>query len=216
MKKQFKLVTLLILVFGLLVIFSNNTYHLPGNQQDYEPVQPIDFSHRLHAGEMSISCMYCHSGAETSLHAGIPATSVCMNCHKYVSTPLDESRLEEEQAANEGRDIRQLTSSEIVKIYTAMGYNADLTLHEEDRTHPIQWIKVHNLPDFVYFSHKPHIAAGVDCSDCHGDVKSMERIKQVEDLSMGWCLSCHRKDHDFDEIVPERTQLLSDCSTCHY
>ena len=82
MQKQLKLVTLLIFVVGLIIVFSNSTYRMPGNQQNYEPIQPIDFSHRLHAGEMDIPCQYCHYGASQSRHAGIPATSVCMNCHK--------------------------------------------------------------------------------------------------------------------------------------
>ena len=186
MKKQLKLITLLILVGGLLVIFSNSTFRMPGNQQNYEPIQPIDFSHRLHAGEMEVPCQYCHYGASQSRHAGIPATSVCMNCHKYVSATKDDLRLEEEQAMAEGREMRPLTSLEIIKIYSAMGYDPQGNPVEGKAGKSVEWVKVHNIPDFVFFSHKPHIAAGVDCTDCHGDVASMERIKQTEDLSMGW------------------------------
>ena len=216
MKKQLKLITLLILVGGLLVIFSNSTFRMPGNQQNYEPIQPIDFSHRLHAGEMEVPCQYCHCGASQSRHAGIPATSVCMNCHKYVSATKDDLRLEEEQAMAEGREMRPLTSLEIIKIYSAMGYDPQGNPVEGKAGKSVEWVKVHNIPDFVFFSHKPHIAAGVDCTDCHGDVASMERIKQTEDLSMGWCLDCHRKDHESLTAAPERTQLLLDCATCHY
>ena len=216
MKKQLKLITLLILVGGLLVIFSNSTFRMPGNQQNYEPIQPIDFSHRLHAGEMEVPCQYCHYGASQSRHAGIPATNVCMNCHKYVSATRDDLRLEEEQASVEGRDMKPLTSLEIIKIYSAMGYDPQGNPVEGKAGKSVEWVKVHNIPDFVFFSHKPHIAAGVDCTDCHGDVASMERIKQTEDLSMGWCLDCHRKDHESLTAAPERTQLLLDCATCHY
>ena len=216
MKKQFKLFTILIFLAGILIIFSNNTYHLPGNQQDYEPIQPINFSHRLHAGEMEISCQYCHYGAWQSRHAGIPATNVCMNCHKYVSATRDNIRLEEKQASKEDREIRPLSSSEIIKIYSAMGYDAQGNPIEGNEGKAVEWVKVHNLPDFVFFSHKPHITAGVDCAACHGDVASMERVKQTESLSMGWCLDCHRKGHEFADAAPERTQLLLDCATCHY
>ncbi len=216
MEKQFKLFTILIFLGGILVIISNSTYHLPGNQQDYEPIQPIDFSHQLHAGEMEISCQYCHYGAWQSRHAGIPATNVCMNCHQNVLATRDNMRLEEELAEQEGREIRPLTSMEIVKIYSAMGYDPQGNPVERKKGKPVEWVKVHNVPDFVFFSHKPHITAGVDCADCHGDVASMARVKQAEDLSMGWCLDCHRKDHEFADAAPERTQLLLDCATCHY
>ncbi|MBC8323073.1 MAG: cytochrome c3 family protein [Candidatus Marinimicrobia bacterium] len=216
MQKQLKLITLLILAGGLLVIFSNSTFRMPGNQQNYEPIQPIEFSHRLHAGEMEVPCQYCHYGASQSRHAGIPATSVCMNCHKYVSATRDDLRLEEEQATTESRDIKPLTSLEIIKIYSAMGYDPQGNPVEGKAGKSVEWVKVHNIPDFVFFSHKPHITAGVDCADCHGDVASMERIKQTEDLSMGWCLDCHRKDHESLTAAPERTQLLLDCATCHY
>ncbi len=216
MKKQFKLITILIFVVGIIVIFSNSTYHLPGNQQDYEPLQPIDFSHLSHAGEMSISCQYCHYGASQSRHAGIPAINVCMNCHKYVFATRDALRLEEIQAATEERDMQPITSLEIEKIYSAMGYDSQGNPIEGKESKSIEWVKVHNLPDFVFFSHKPHISAGVACADCHGDVASMIRVKQTESLSMGWCLDCHKKDHLLTDAAPERTQLLLDCATCHY
>jgi len=216
MQMQLKLVTLLIFGIGLIVVLSNSTFRMPGNQQNYEPIQPIDFSHRLHAGEMEVPCQYCHYGASQSRHAGIPATNVCMNCHKYVSATRDDMRLEEELAAAEKREIRTLTSLEIVKIYSAMGYDPQGNPLEGKEGKSVEWVKVHNIPDFVFFSHKPHITAGVDCADCHGDVASMERVKQTEDLSMGWCLDCHRKDHEFADAAPERTQLLLDCATCHY
>ena len=216
MQKQLKLITLLILAGGLMVIFSNSTFRMPGNQQNYEPIQPIDFSHRLHAGEMEVSCQYCHYGASQSRHAGIPATNVCMNCHKNVSTTRDDLRLEEEQATAEGRDMKPLTSLEIIKIYSAMGYDPQGNPVKGKEGKSVEWVKVHNIPDFVFFSHKPHISAGVDCVDCQGDVASMERVKQTEDLSMGWCLDCHRKDNESLNAAPERTQLLLDCATCHY
>jgi len=216
MKKQLNLITTIILVVGVIVIYKNSTYHLPGNQQDYEPLQPIEFSHLSHAGEMSISCQYCHYGASQSRHAGIPATSVCMNCHKYVSANWDALRLEEEQAATEKRDMMPITSTEIMKIYSAMGIDSEGNPIEGKQAKSVEWVKVHNVPDFVFFSHKPHISAGVSCTDCHGDVASMIRVKQTENLSMGWCLDCHKKSSLLTDAAPERTQLLLDCATCHY
>ena len=187
MQKQLKLVTLLIFVVGLIIVFSNSTYRMPGNQQNYEPIQPIDFSHRLHAGEMDIPCQYCHYGASQSRHAGIPATSVCMNCHKYVSATKEAFQLEEKESVFEGRETESITSVEISKIYEAMGYDSQGEPIEGKEGKSVEWVKVHNIPDFVFFSHKPHITAGVDCTDCHGDVSSMERIKQTEEIGRASC-----------------------------
>ncbi len=136
-----------------------------GRQQYYQPDQPIWFSHKVHAGQNQINCEYCHFTAETSMHAGIPPASVCMNCHSQVK-----------QGKHTGK-------KEIAKIYAAIKENK-----------PIQWIKVDNLPDFVYFNHEQHVKVGkLDCKECHGDVAQMDQIAQVNDLSMGWCLDCHRK-----------------------
>ena len=130
-----------------------------GINQGYSPIQPIAFSHKLHAGDNKIPCLYCHYAARTSRHAGIPPASVCMNCHNLV----------EKQTA------------EIEKLKESV---------QEQR--PIRWIKVHNLPDFVYFNHSQHVLSGVACQRCHGSVERMERIEQVAPLNMGWCLQCHR------------------------
>ena len=136
-----------------------------GRQQYYQPDQPIWFSHKVHAGQNQIDCEYCHFTAETSMHAGIPPASVCMNCHSQVK-----------QGKRTGK-------KEIAKIYAAIRKNK-----------PIKWVKVDNLPDFVYFNHEQHVKVGkLDCKECHGDVAQMDQIAQVNDLSMGWCLDCHRK-----------------------
>ncbi len=136
-----------------------------GRQPGYSPDQPILFSHKIHAGDNRIDCKYCHFTVTQSKHAGIPPVSLCMNCHTAV------------------RQGRYSGTAEIDKIYKAL-----------DTRQPIKWIKVHNLPDHVYFNHAQHVVAGkVECSACHGDVTKVDRIKQVQDLSMGWCISCHRK-----------------------
>jgi len=135
-----------------------------GRSQDYSPMQPIKFSHAVHAGQNATECIYCHSAAPYSKTAGIPPVNVCMNCHLIV---------------------RKGTRSGTFEI------NKVIASYETQK--PIEWIKVHNLPDHVFFSHAQHVTVGkVDCAECHGDVKKMDVIKQVSDLSMGWCIDCHR------------------------
>jgi hypothetical protein len=143
-----------------------------GRSQDYSPVQPVKFSHAVHAGQNATDCIYCHSTAPYSKTAGIPALNVCMNCHLIV------------------RNGTRSGTFEISKIIS----------HYENKK-PLEWIKVHNLPDHVFFSHAQHVTAGkVNCSECHGNVKEMDHIRQVSDLSMGWCINCHRtKKIDFHE-----------------
>ena len=136
-----------------------------GRQQFYQPDQPIWFSHKVHAGQNQINCLYCHSGAEESRYAGIPANNVCLNCHSQV------------------RQGKITGTVEIDKIYKAV-----------ETGKPVEWIKVHNLPDHVFFSHAQHVKAGkLDCVQCHGDLKNVDVVMQVENLSMGWCIECHRK-----------------------
>lgn len=213
-------VTTYALLVGLLfclVIFVQQagTIHLPGNQQGYEPVQPIAFSHRLHAGEMEIGCLYCHFGAEKSKHAGIPPASVCMNCHQRVTTSLGALRQEDEAARKEGRKPRVLVSPELAKLYDALGLNAERQRDPAKKPTPIEWVKVHNLPDFVYFDHRPHVLAKVACQRCHGPVETMERMRQVSDLSMGWCLSCHRETNATATAL-NPVHASTNCMTCHY
>ncbi len=189
--------------------------HLPGNQQGYEPVQPIAFSHRLHAGEMQVACLYCHSGAESSRHAGIPSAGVCMNCHQFVNAPLGALRAEEELAKKEGRKPRRIISPELQKLYDAMALGADLKSDPRKTPTPIAWTKVHNVPDFVYFDHRPHVAAGVACQSCHGPVETMDRVAQVQPLTMGWCVNCHRQAN-LTGVAGKKVNASIDCSRCHY
>jgi hypothetical protein len=188
---------------------------LPGDHQGYEPAQPIAYSHRLHAGELRIACQYCHSNAASSRHAGIPAASVCMNCHSIVAGPAGAQRAEDEVAIKEGRKPRRLVSAEIDKLYAALGLGADGKPDAARRATPIAWTRVHNLPDFVYFDHRAHVTAGVSCQTCHGPVETMERLRQVSDLSMGWCVNCHR-DANRSGIGGKRVNASIDCATCHF
>lgn len=209
--------TLLVaLFFSLLVLMQRaGGFRLPGNQQGYEPAQPIAYSHRLHAGELQIDCLYCHSGAETSRHAGIPPASTCMNCHRFVSAPWGAVRAEDEAAQEEKREPRRIVSPEIAKVYAAMGLNEEGQRDPNARPRPVEWTKVHNLPDFAYFDHRAHVNAGVACQTCHGPVETMERVRQFETLSMGWCVNCHR-DANAKGVQGKAADASIDCATCHY
>lgn len=202
--------------FNLLVLVPRLwNYPLPGDQRGYEPEQPIAFSHRLHAGELQISCLYCHSGAEKSRHAGIPAAETCMNCHRFVTAPYGALLAESEAASAAKRPPRPVVSPELRKLYDALGLNDQLKRDPEKAPHPIVWTKVHTLPAFTYFNHQAHVQAGVDCGRCHGPVPHMERMRQEEDLSMGWCVNCHR-EADRTGIGGKPVKASTDCGTCHY
>lgn len=150
-------------------------------QQGYAPVQPIAFSHALHAGEYQLDCRYCHFGAERSRHAGVPPAQVCMNCHTQVKKD----------------------SPEIQRIAEAVKTGR-----------PIEWVKVHRLPDHAWFSHENHVGAGVKCQTCHGPVETMVRVQQVERMSMGWCLDCHREMGKAEPGAAAHP-ASTDCSACH-
>jgi respiratory nitrate reductase gamma subunit len=189
--------------------------HLPGNQQGYEPVQPIAFSHRLHAGELGMSCLACHDNAEKGRHAGIPSANVCMNCHRYVTAPTRDFLAEAKLAKEEKRLPRTIISPELAKLYTALGVDDKMQPDPAKRVSPIRWIKVHNLPSFTRFDHGAHVNAGMDCQRCHGLVERMERVRQVEDLSMGWCVQCHREAREYG-VAGRAVRPSVDCTACHH
>ena len=142
----------------------------------YQPEQPIAFSHKVHAGENGVDCNYCHSSARNSKHSGIPAANVCMNCHTYI---------------NEGAITG---TTEISKIYDAIGFDPDTRTYIEGyEQKPIKWVRIHNLPDLSYFNHSQHVVAGkVECQTCHGPIEEMDVVYQHAELTMGWCIDCHR------------------------
>jgi hypothetical protein len=175
----------------------------PGNNQGYEPIQPIAFSHKLHAGAMEISCVYCHLGVETSRYAGLPALSTCMNCHKTVTASLDQ------QKANISE------SPELRKLYDALALDKALKPVPGQLQKPIAWQRVHQLPDFVYFDHRAHVSAGLPCQSCHGPIDNMDRVRQVETLAMGWCVNCHRQS-TANGVGAKPVHASTDCVTCHY
>ncbi len=214
-----RITTLLLLVgvalAGLTLVPRLGGLRLPGNHQGFEPVQPIAYSHRLHAGELSIDCTYCHSGAERSRHAGIPPADTCMNCHRLVTSSRSAVRAEETLAEKEGRQPNRVISPELAKLYTALGLGEDLEPRSDLEPRPIEWQRIHQLPDFAIFDHRPHLAANLECQSCHGPIEAMERVRQVESLSMGWCLDCHR-DPTATGLGAKVEAASVDCVTCHY
>ena len=188
----------------------------------YSPAQPIEFSHRLHAGELGTDCLFCHYGARTSRHAGIPPSSLCMNCHASVSSGFDAFLAERELAAEQDREPQRLISQDILQLYNSMGLDENLEPTGEP-PRPIPWVRVHNLPDFVAFDHSVHVNRGLACATCHGPVQSMERVRQESDLSMGWCVNCHRENgleaamgKRPDGRLPPSQHVSTDCVACHY
>lgn len=158
-------------LYGLIIAFisgwtlTSSAIRLQ-HSKNYQPKQPIAFPHSVHAGIGQINCLYCHSGAEKSKVAGIPPVSTCMNCHKGIQAGQSDAG-----------------TAEIQKIYAA--YNSNK---------PIQWVKIHNLPDHVYFNHSQHVTVGkITCQTCHGPVQEMDEVYQFASLSMGWCINCHRQ-----------------------
>ena len=190
------------LVVSLLALSAR--WRTPGNNQGYEPVQPIAFSHKLHAGDMQVSCVYCHAGAESSRHAGIPALNTCMNCHAKVTSSF--------AAVQKGS---QDESTELRKLYDALALDDVWAPIEGKTPKPVAWQRIHRLPDFVYFDHRAHITAAVTCQQCHGPVETMERVRQAETLAMGWCVNCHR-DASEKGVAGNPVHASTDCVTCHY
>jgi hypothetical protein len=164
---------------------------------------------------MQISCLYCHSGAENSRHAGIPAASLCMTCHRFVTAPQKVVLAEILEARKAKRTPEPIVSLEMQKLYDALGLDSKLEPDSNKKLQAIEWVKVHNLPSLTCFDHRSHRNAGLECQRCHGPVETMERVRQVEDLSMGWCVNCHRESGGISRTGKE-IQASTDCVTCHH
>ncbi|MET3977512.1 mono/diheme cytochrome c family protein [Mucilaginibacter sp. UYP25] len=182
--------------------------------QGYQPVQPIKYSHELHAGAMKIECQYCHTGAFKSKNASIPSLNVCMNCHKSVKTE----------------------SPEIHKIYDALGYDPNTAKYDSTKAKPMQWVRIHNLPDLAYFNHSQHVKVGaIKCQTCHGQVQEMKEVYQYSPLTMKWCIQCHKRTEVngkgnayYDSILAAHDKIKKgekvtaavlggiECAKCHY
>lgn len=199
-----------------------------GIDQGYAPVQPIHYSHKIHAGANQIECKYCHSSARVSKHSGIPSLNVCMNCHKNIAEYNGEEDLENGYT-------KEFYTKEIKKLYDAVGWDEENQAYTGD-TKPVKWVRIHNLPDFVYFNHAQHVqVGGVECQTCHGPVEEMEIMYQHSSLTMGWCINCHREtnvkveDNEYyakihDELSKkygvEKLTVAQmgglECGKCHY
>jgi mono/diheme cytochrome c family protein len=178
------LVTAIFLLLGS-AYFIYGFFMQVGVDQGYQPIQPIHYSHLIHAGENQVDCKYCHSSARTSKHAGIPSLNVCMNCHKSIGEVAQATATEEYS--------KEFYDKEIAKLYDAVGWDP-ATLTYTGKTKPVKWVRIHNLPDFAYFNHSQHVTvAGVACQTCHGPIQEMEIVAQNAPLTMGWCINCHRE-----------------------
>ena len=182
------LATIFMLLIGAYVVFG--TLFKVGVDEGYQPIQPIVFSHKIHAGDNQIDCQYCHSSAKHSKHSGIPSVNVCMNCHKNIAEVADNTVVELEDGVVLGKAE---LDKEIAKVYDAAGWDAE-NLEYTGIEKPIKWVRIHNLADFVYFNHSQHVTVqGVKCQTCHGPVEEMEELYQYSPLTMGWCIDCHRQ-----------------------
>ncbi|MFV0443041.1 MAG: cytochrome c3 family protein [Planctomycetaceae bacterium] len=214
-RRMMNLVLLVGAAIGLIVLAAGaSAWRLPDNQQGYAPEQPIAYSHRLHAGELGIDCQFCHSAASRGHYAGIPSADVCLKCHKYVTSSFDRLQQELTQADAEKRKPQLVISDDLKPLYAALRIE-DPQQPVTDPRAGIPWVRVHHLPDYVAFDHRAHVAAGVTCQKCHGPVESMERIRQAEPLSMGWCVNCHREATE-QGINGHPVHASINCSTCHY
>ncbi len=227
-KRNISIVVIVLFCLGGYLLVEGAT--TIGYSKNYEPKQPIVFSHKVHAGINQINCLYCHAGAEKSKHAMIPSPNICMNCHEVIN----------EYTGNNFKDLEGNPvngTAEIQKLYDYAGWDPDKRQYTKPGK-PIKWTKVHNLPDYVYFNHSQHVKVGdVQCQTCHGNIQDMNEVHQHATLGMGWCVNCHRntkvqfkdngyytiftkyekqiKAHQIDSVTVEM-QGGTDCVKCHY
>jgi len=201
-KTYITLITLLLFVVG--GFFMTKGAIKLGRQKNYQPTQPIYYSHKVHAGTNQISCLYCHGGAFEGKHANIPSANVCMNCHMTINEYKGAKIFKED-----GSEVNGTT--EIHKIYEAVGWDPDKRVYTGKEGAPIEWVRIHSLPDHVYFNHSQHTRAGkVQCQTCHGEITAMDEVYQASELSMGWCVNCHRETKvDFNNDKGEGNKFYS-------
>jgi cytochrome c553 len=226
-----------IALFAVLLFVVGGYYTIQGaigmgRSKDYQPEQPIYYSHKVHAGVNQVNCLYCHGGAQEGKHANIPSLNICMNCHMAINEYSEKS---EKLYREDGTAVNG--SNEIKKLYSYTGWDPALKKYANEPK-PIEWVKIHNLPDHVYFNHAQHVKAGkVACQTCHGEIQNMGEVYQFSDLSMGWCINCHReskvqftqnnfysiyekfhndlKNGTLDSVTVERIGG-TECQKCHY
>ncbi|MGS2762368.1 c-type cytochrome [Sinomicrobium sp. M5D2P9] len=226
-KNQFLVFVSVIVLLLVSAYFVYGYMMQVGVDQGYEPVQPIHFSHRIHAGDNEIDCKFCHSSARVSKTSGVPSLNVCMNCHKNIMEVAPETATAEHS--------KEFYDGEIEKLYAAVGWDVENQAYTGE-TKPVKWVRIHNLPDFAYFNHSQHVTvAGVACQECHGPVEEMEVVRQFSPLTMGWCVDCHRKtdvkmegNEYYEKIHEELSKKYGvekltaaqmgalECGKCHY
>ena len=227
-QNQFLVMTSVILLLLSSAYFVYGYFMQVGVDQGYMPVQPIHYSHKIHAGANQIECKYCHSSARVSKHSGIPSLNVCMNCHRNIAEYSGEEDLENGYT-------KDFYTKEIKKLYAAVGWDEENQRYTGE-TQPVKWVRIHNLPDFVYFNHAQHVQVGeIECQKCHGPVEEMEIMYQYSPLTMGWCINCHRETNvkvESNEYYAKIHEALSkkygvekltvaqmgglECGKCHY
>jgi mono/diheme cytochrome c family protein len=228
-KNQFLVLVTVIMLLLSSAYFVYAYLSQVGVDMGYAPIQPIHYSHKIHAGENGIECKYCHSSARVSKHSGIPSLNVCMNCHKNIA------EFQGDKDSTYVEYTKEFYTGEIQKLYDAVGWDKTAQKYT-GKTKPVKWVRIHNLQDFVYFNHAQHVSvAGVECQTCHGPVETMEIMRQHSPLTMGWCINCHRetnvkiegndyykKIHDelskkygVDKLTAAQMGGL-ECGKCHY
>ncbi|MAC62284.1 MAG: cytochrome C [Flavobacteriaceae bacterium] len=227
-QNQFLVMTSVILLLLSSAYFVYGYLMQIGVDQGYMPLQPIHYSHKIHAGANQIECKYCHSSARVSKHSGIPSLNVCMNCHQNIAEYNGEEDFENGYT-------KDFYTKEIKKLYAAVGWDEENQRYTGD-TQPVKWVRIHNLPDFVYFNHAQHVEVGeIECQKCHGPVEEMEIMYQHSSLTMGWCINCHRETNvktESNEYYAKIHEALSkkygvekltvaqmgglECGKCHY
>ncbi|AEW84888.1 cytochrome C [Flavobacterium columnare] len=228
-RNQFLVLVSTILLVLVSAYFAYGYLMQVGVDQNYAPIQPIHYSHKIHAGDNGIDCKYCHSAARTSKNAGIPSLNVCMNCHKNIS------EFQGDKDSTYVEYTKEFYTAEIQKLYDAVGWDKTAQKYT-GKQKPVKWVRIHNLQDFVYFNHSQHVSvAGIECQKCHGPVETFEIMKQHAPLTMGWCVNCHRetavkvegnayyekihaelsKKYGVDKLTAAQMGGL-ECGKCHY
>ncbi|MEX2350729.1 MAG: c-type cytochrome [Flavobacteriaceae bacterium] len=227
---QNQFLVLVSVVFLMLVgaYYAYGFFMQVGVDQGYAPVQPIHFSHKIHAGDNQIDCNFCHSSARKSKHSGIPSLNVCMSCHENIYEYTGDEDIENGYT-------KEFYDAEIAKLYDAVGWDAEERTYSGEEQ-PVKWVRIHNLPDLAYFNHSQHVSvAGIACQTCHGPVEEMEILYQYSPLTMGWCIDCHREtnvdlqgNEYYEKIHAELSKKYGvekltaaqmggmECGKCHY
>ncbi len=192
---------LLVLVGGVLLgggVVTGVTYYFTPKytRVGYQPVQPVSFSHKVHAGELGMDCRFCHNMAEKSWFSNIPAASTCMKCHSTVLA--EDPRLAPVRDSFYGEDTNH--DGELQK-------DEDKNQNGKNDRSPIPWVQIHKTPDYVYFDHSVHVTRGISCVKCHGRVDQMDEVRHAKSMSMGFCLECHRNAHENVRPLDKVTDL---------